>query len=68
MKRVSLTIGLTDDLGIKSVVIDYNDTGLLDDSVLIEKIALTLIKSIYINKEDIYIQDILNELNIKRES
>lgn len=65
MKHVKLTIHLSDELTIKQVTIDYNDTELPSDSGLIQKIAFTLLKSISANKDDMKIQDLLNELNIK---
>lgn len=65
MKHIKLTIGLTDDLGIKSCAIDYNDTGLQSNSELVKKVAFTLLRSYSMNKEDTALQDLLNELNIK---
>ena len=65
MKYVELGIFLTDDLGIKAVVIDQNETGLPSNSELIEKVCITLLKSLSLNKEDVQLQDLLNELNIK---
>lgn len=64
MKHIKLDIILTDDLGIHSVVFDQNDTELKSDSKLIEKIAVTLIKSTHLNKDSLIVQDMLNELNI----
>jgi len=65
MRSIELDIVLTDDLGIKSCIINYNDTELPNNSYLIEKIAIGLLKAIYINKDDILIQDLLAELNMK---
>jgi len=66
LKHVQLTISLSEDLEMKTVSIDYNDTGLPDNSELVKKIAYTLLKSLSINKDDIKVQDLLNELGIER--
>lgn len=65
MKHIKLTIGLTDELGIKSVTIDYNDTELKSNSELVQRVAFTLLKAYSLNKDDMKLQDLLNELNIK---
>jgi hypothetical protein len=67
MKSINLQIWLTDNLGIKSVVIGDNTTGLPSDSNLIKEVGIALLQSISLNKESIQIQDLLNELNITRE-
>lgn len=66
MKLISLDIVLSDELGIKGVTISYNDTGLPNDSKLIEIVAFTLLKSLNLNKESVAVQDLLNELGIER--
>lgn len=68
MKYIQFGIQLTDDLGIKAVVIEYNDTGLDNDSKLIETVAFTLLRSLNLNKESVAVQDLLNELGIERSS
>lgn len=65
MKWIQLSLHLTDDLGIKNVVIDYNDTGLESNSELVRLIAVTLLKSLKLNKDTLAVQDLLNELGIK---
>ena len=67
MKHIILDFKFTDDLGLKSTVIDYNDTDLNNDSDLLRMIAFTLLKALHINKDDIVLQDLLNEIGIKRE-
>lgn len=67
MKYIQIGINLTDDLGIKSVSIDHNDTLIPSDSKLIFKIGEALIRSVIQNKESVAIQDILNDLNIERQ-
>ena len=64
MKYIELGINLTDDLGIASVIINQNDTNLPSDSNLINRVAFTLLKSMHLNKENIDLQDFLNELDI----
>lgn len=65
MKYIELGIFLTDDLGIKSIVIDQNDTGLESDSKLLKKVCIAILESLSLNKQDVEIQDMLNNLNIK---
>jgi len=66
MKHIQLLIHLSEDLVLKSVEIEYNDTGHPDDSKLLEMVAYTLLKALKRNKEDIKVQDLLNELKIER--
>lgn len=61
---ISLSIILTSDLGIKSIVFNHNDTKLESDSVLLRNIAIAILKAIAINKDDVEIQDLLNSANI----
>ena len=65
MKMIILTFELTDDLGIKSIAYDYNDTELPSNSESLGKIAMAIIKSISLNKDSLIVQDLLNELNIE---
>jgi hypothetical protein len=64
MKYIQLGIGLTDELGIKSVTFLHNDTDLESDSKLIELIAIALLRSIHMNAEDLDLQDTLNKIGI----
>lgn len=66
MKYIQLGINLTDDLGIRSVVVGINTTDLPSDSHLIEIVAFTLLKSLSLNKDSVMVQDLLNELGIER--
>ena len=66
MKNIQLSIRLSDDLGVKGITIDYNDTDLESDSELVKRICFTLLKSIELNKEDIMVQDLLNSLEITK--
>lgn len=67
MHIIQLTAELSDDLKLKSVTIDINTTELKNDSELVRQISWTILKSLVANKEDIQIQDMLNDLNIKRD-
>lgn len=65
---IQFGIHLNDKLGIQSATIDANTTDLPSNSELIKKVAIGLLKSLHLNKEDVMLQDLLNELDIKRES
>lgn len=67
MKHIQITVGLTDDLGVKSITFDYNDTHLPCDSKLIELLSFAMLTSCRTNKESMGVQDLLNETGIKRE-
>lgn len=64
MKYIQIGIYLTDDLGIKKVVIDENNTHLPSDSELLKRVSKTILKSLGINEESVKVQDLLSELNI----
>lgn len=64
MKHIQISIDLSDELGIKSASINYNDTGLKSDSELVIKVAYTLLQSFSANKDDVLLQDLLREVNI----
>lgn len=63
---IQLGVHLNEGLGITSVTIDHNTTDLPSDSELIKKVAFTLLKAINLNKEDVMLQDLLNEMDITR--
>lgn len=65
-KQITLSFHLEgENLGLKSVTFDVNETDLPNDSELLKMLATTLLKSIIINKQDVLVQDLLNELDIK---
>jgi hypothetical protein len=64
MKYIQLGFFLTDELGIKSILIDQNNTGLPNDSKLLENIAFAILKASHINRDSLILQDLLNELDI----
>ena len=66
MKYINLGITLTDELGIKSVVIYANDTELESDSGLIKLLAYALLKSMVLNKDDLELQDLLSKYGISK--
>lgn len=66
MKNIQLSISLSDDLGIKAIVYNYNDTELPSTSETLGNIAIAILKSLHLNKDDLLIQDLLNELDISR--
>lgn len=66
MPYIQIGLSLNPELGLKSVSINFNDTGLPDDSELIKKIAIVLLTAISMNSESVKVQDLLNELGIQR--
>lgn len=67
MRIVTLTFAINDKNCIKDIVIDINETDMPNDSNLIKTICWTAVKAIHNDKEDIAIQDLLNELGIKKQ-
>lgn len=65
---IQFGVHLNERLGITSVTIDHNTTDLPNDSELIKRVAFTLLKAIQLNKGDIMLQDLLNEIGISRDS
>lgn len=63
---IQIGIHLDDQLGIKKATIDENTTHLPSNSELIYRVAITLIRSLHLNKHDVMIQDLLNELDIAK--
>jgi len=66
-KIIQLTFVLTDDLGIKSIAYDVNDTELPSNGQTLGMIAMAMIKALHLNKDSVLVQDLLNELDIKVE-
>lgn len=64
MPHIELRINLNEELGITSVLIMHNDTGLKSDSNLISKVSEALIKAVDINKNDCKLQDMLQDFDI----
>ena len=66
MKTITISFGIVDDC-IKQIVYDENETDLPSNSETLEMLAFTLLKVISKEKDSMKVQDVLNELNIKRE-
>jgi hypothetical protein len=66
MKTITISIGLTDELGIKVVTIDQNDTHLPENSTLIKMVCVGILKSLKASEDSVAVQDLLSELKIKR--
>ena len=67
MKHIQLRFVIGNDYSLKSVIFDYNDSGLPSDSALLKNLAMAMLKSLVKNKESIAVQDLLNELDIEKE-
>ena len=63
-KYIDLGFHFTEDLGLKAITFNHNDTHLPDDSKTLELIAIAMLKALHTNKQDMEIQDILNHFNI----
>jgi len=63
---IQIGVHLNEDLGITSATIDHNTTKLESNSELLRLISIALLKSIYLNKEDLQFQELLSELNITK--
>jgi hypothetical protein len=64
MKCLTLVLCYNEELALKSVLIDKNETGLTSNSELVKIAAINMLKSFYLNKDDLLVQDLLRELNI----
>lgn len=66
MRMVTLSYVLNEDLGLKSISFDYNDTGLEENSGLLRSIAFATIEALVKNDDSVKVQYLLNELGIER--
>lgn len=66
MKAIQLFISLSDDLGIQSITFSYNDTELPSDWKTLNAVANAILKAIKANKDRIIVDELLDDLNIKR--
>lgn len=66
MKTIQLTFNLSEDLAMKSIIYSYNDTDLPSNSETLGNIAIAMLRSLNLNKDDLIVQDLLIELDIKR--
>jgi len=67
MKAIQLMFIIGDDLGLKSVTFQYNDSGLPDNSTTLKTLSIAVLKSLKMNKDSVIVQDLLNELDIETE-
>lgn len=58
---------LNDDLGLEAASFEHNTTDLQSDSELLKLIGIALLKAVKVNKDDLVIQDLLNELDMNGE-
>jgi len=65
MKYINIGFSFTDDLALKHITINHNDTELDSDSELVKKVIMTALKSFHLNKDDVSFQDLLNKNDIK---
>lgn len=67
MKNIIIHLEVTDSLGLKSVTITKNETEIPSTSRFLKSIAKAILKALKEDKADIAVQDLLNELGIRRE-
>lgn len=60
---ITLSLNLNSELGLTSVIIGTNTTSLPNDSELLKKVSIAILRALDLNKEDILVQDLLSELN-----
>ena len=61
---ITISVGLTKEGGVVEILIDKNTTKLKSDSVPIRAFAVAIINTLDKNKEDVAVQDLLQELKI----
>lgn len=66
MKHIQLTFIITDDLKIRQIVFDFNDTSLKTDSELIYTLGKTMVDAYIKQHDNLVVQDLLNDLGIKK--
>jgi len=66
MKYIQLGIELDDELVMKSVEIQHNDTEMPNDSKLLKATSVAMLKSIIQSSDSLAVQDLLHELGIDR--
>lgn len=63
MKKIILELEISDEMTLKSVIIQENDTDMPNDSTTIRKLGWTIFKACEENKESCAIQDLMSEVN-----
>jgi len=66
MKYIQITLLVSDEMHLKSIQFDENETELPNDSNTLKLLAEAMLRGLNKDKECIAIQDVLNELNIPR--
>lgn len=66
MKTIVLHVSITEEMKLKEVTFTYNDTGLQSGKILLENIALAILKTLEMDKNQDEINDLLSELKIKK--
>ncbi len=64
MKYIQIGFHFDDDLGLRKIQFQHNETELKNDSELIKNLAITMLRSVNLNKNDCLLQDLLNDLDI----
>ena len=65
MKKIVISFEITEDNKLKSTTFEFNDTPMKSDSDTLMKLLFTGLKALSINREDVKIQDMLNDIGIK---
>ena len=61
MKTIQLHLSFTDELGLKSIIFQYNDTGIPSDRELLKSIANGIIQNIEIDEMIDEAKELLNK-------
>jgi len=61
---ITISVGLTKEGGVAEIMLDENTTARKNDSKLIRDVAEAIIATLDKNKEDVAVQDLLQDLKI----
>jgi len=61
---ITISVGLTKEGGVAEILLDENTTARKNDSKLIRDVAEAIIRTLDANKEDVAVQDLLQDLKI----
>ena len=61
---ITISVGLTKEGGVAEILLDENTTARKNDSKLIRDVADAIIRTLDKNKEDVAVQDLLQDLKI----
>ena len=61
---ITISVGLTKEGGVAEILLDENTTARKNDSKLIRDVADAIIATLDKNKEDVAVQDLLQDLKI----